>query len=76
MKNGNIPTYDIYLAAYLALNGISPQYVKHDTRVVFEFPMDSQTCDLMEAYNRNPHIELLPYVAALRRTRAQMLAQR
>jgi hypothetical protein len=76
MRKDNIPTYDIYLTAYLSLNGIVPQFTKQGSRVVFKFPANAETYELMKTYNQNPTISILEYVSALRKTRAQMLSNR
>jgi len=74
--NGNVPILDIHLSSFLSLHGISPEFTKQGTRVVFEFPANREVSDLMRAYNENPSVPVLDFVHHLRKLRSQMLANR
>jgi hypothetical protein len=75
--NGTLHLMDIYLTAFLQLQGIEPLLLKQSGRVVFAFPNTRQVTSLIQEYNGNPiGIRLLDYVQHLRRLRAQMLAMR
>ena len=74
--NSSIPYYDINLSAYLAYRGIEPVLAKENTRVVFCFPNDTLTHQIMAEYNGNPSIPLLDFIGHLRKLRAQMLSMR
>lgn len=74
--NSSIPYYDINLSAYFAYRGIEPTLVKENTRVVFYFPNDTRTHQMMAEYNGNPSVPLLDFIGHLRRLRAQMLSMR
>ena len=74
--NSSIPYYDINLSAYLAYRCIEPVLVKENTRVVFYFPNDARTHQLMAEYNGNPTVPLLDFIGHLRKLRAQMLSLR
>jgi hypothetical protein len=73
---GNVPILDIHLSSFLSLHGISPQFTKQGTRVVFEFPASRAVNDLTRAYNENPSVPVLDFVHHLRKIRSQMLASR
>ena len=76
-KNSSmIPLYDINLSAFLQYQGITPQLQKEGSRVVFFFPSDNKTHELMRVYNQNPTVPVLDFIGHLRRLRSQMLAMR
>ena len=75
-SSGNVPILDIHLSSFLSLHGISPQFTKQGTRVVFEFPANREVYDLTKAYNENPSVRVLDFVHHLRKIRSQMLAAR
>ncbi len=74
--NGNVPILDIHLSSFLSLHGISPEFTKQGTRVVFEFPSSQEVNKLTRAYNENPSVRVLDFVHHLRKIRSQMLAAR
>jgi hypothetical protein len=74
--NSSIPYYDINLSAYLAYRGIEPVLVKENGRVVFHFPNDTRTHEVMAEYNGNPPVPLLDFIGHLRKLRAKMLTMR
>lgn len=71
-----IPINDINLSAFLDFKGIPPALKKEGTRVIFYFPNDAETQQAMIAFNSNPAVPVLDFVATLRRLRAQMLSLR
>lgn len=71
-----IPIFDINLSAFLQLQGIIPQLQKEGSRVIFFFPSDKKTYELMKSYNENPSIPVLDFVRHLRQLRSQMLSLR
>jgi hypothetical protein len=71
-----IPIYDIILSAFLQHKGIAPQLRKEGSRVIFMFPNDKGTHQLMQMYNENPPVSVLDFVGHLRRLRSQMLSMR
>jgi len=71
-----IPIFDIHQSAYLLFKGIVPELQKEGTRVIFYFTNDAETQQAMIAYNSNPAVPILDFVATLRRLRAQMLSLR
>ncbi len=75
-ENGNICILDIHLASFLSFNGISPQFSKQGTRVVFEFPSSQKLYNLQRTYNENPSVPVLDFVHHLRKLRSQMLSAR
>lgn len=75
-SSGNVPILDIYLTSFLSYHGISPQFTKQGSRVVFEFPATDEVNQLTRAYNENPSVRVLDFVHHLRRIRSQMLSAR
>jgi hypothetical protein len=71
-----LPIFDIHTAAFLSLNGINPHFIKSGTRVLFQFDVTRDVTKLLDQYNQNPSVQLLEYVAHLRRLRSQMLSMR
>ena len=71
-----LPLYDINLAAFLQHRGIVPSLQQQGSRVVFIFPNDSKTHQLMQLYNENPVVPVLDFVGHLRRLRSQMMSMR
>ncbi len=74
--SSTIPIYDINLSAYLSFKGIKPELRSEGGRIVFLFPNDEATFQLMQQYNGNQLVPVLDFVAKLRRLRAQMLSMR
>ncbi len=75
-SSANVPILDIYLTSFLSLHGISPQFTKQGSRIVFEFPASKEVNQLTRAYNENPSVHVLDFVHHLRRIRSQMLSAR
>jgi len=73
---GKYSILDIHLSSFLSLHGISPQFTRQGTRVVFEFPANQEINALTRAYNENPSVPVLDFVHHLRKLRSQMLAAR
>ena len=71
-----LPHYDINLAAFLQYRGVVPILQQQGSRVVFLFPNDTKTYELMRHYNENPAVPVLDFVGHLRRLRSQMLSMR
>jgi hypothetical protein len=77
MKNiQKIPLYEIHETAYLSLNNIPIEFERRGSRVVFLVPSTQETYRLLAEYNENPHVNLLDFVACLRKIRGQMLSMR
>jgi hypothetical protein len=70
------PLHDINLSAFLQFQGITPHLRKEGSRVIFFFPNDKKTRELMRSYNENPLVPVLDFIGHLRRLRAQMLSMR
>lgn len=75
-SNDNVLILDIHLASFISLKGISPQFSKQGTRVIFEFPANQEIYNLTKTYNQNPNVPVLDFVHHLRKLRSQMLAMR
>ena len=71
-----LTTLDLYLAAYLALSGISPQLQVKEGRVLFGFPANAQLYRLISDFNSNIAVPVAGYVTAVKALRGQMLTAR
>ena len=75
--NGTLQQMDIYVSAFLTLQGVETRLMKQAGRVIFIFPNTPRVASLIEQYNSNPtNMRLLDYVQHLRRLRAKMVALR
>ena len=66
-------TVDIYLASFLALNGISPKLEVKNARVVFTFETDDKLYRLMNLFNGNTHVPVADFVTIVKTLRGKML---
>jgi hypothetical protein len=71
-----LPILDLYLASWLTLNGIPPEFTLQGTRVIFEFPVTSETYRLTKEFNQNPSVPILDFISVVRKLRSQMLIAR
>ena len=69
-------TLDIYLAGFLALNGIPPTLELNNGRVVFTFPATDQLYKLMMDFNSNVNVPVADFVTMVKTLRGQMLTMR
>ena len=76
MANQKIPLYEIHEVAFLSLNNVQVEFEKRGTRVVFLVPATQKVYELLADYNENPKVNLLDFVACLRRIRGKMLSIR
>jgi hypothetical protein len=66
-------TLDIYLAGFLALNGISPKLEVRNARVVFTFEANDQLYRLMNLFNGNVNVPVADFVTIVKTLRGKML---
>jgi hypothetical protein len=66
-------TLDIYLAGFLALNGISPKLEVKNARVVFTFETDDKLYHLMNLFNGNVNVPVADFVTIVKTLRGKML---
>lgn len=69
-------TLDIYLAGFLALNGISPRLELNNGRVVFTFPATDQLYKLTMNFNSNAPVPVADFVTTVKTLRGQMLTMK
>jgi len=69
-------TLDIYHAAFLSLNGISPTLELRNGRVVFVFPATDELYKLTMSFNSNVNVPVADFVTMIKTLRAQMLSIR
>ncbi len=66
-------TLDIYLSAYLQLQGLRPRLERKNNKVIFSFPVTNQLYQLLLNYNSNIDVPVADYVVAVKTLRGQML---
>lgn len=69
-------TMDIWLSAYLSLNGLFPQLQRNGTKVVFQFPISDELYKLLMRFNSNEDVPVTDYVTTVKTLRGQMLTMR
>ncbi len=76
MRTRNFSTMDVYLAAFLSLNGKKPFLkVVTNNRVIFEFP-DDDIYEILSKYNENVSIPVADFVVGIKALRGRMLQLR
>jgi hypothetical protein len=68
-------TLDIYLSAFIELNGI-PAELKDNGRIVFIFPYSEKVRNLCSKYNGNMSVPVADFVSILRTLKARMFAMK
>lgn len=71
-KQRNFTVTDLYLACYLQINGIPPEFQILHGRVIFSFPATDELYKLVNAYNSGATAPVLDYITVLKNLRAQM----
>jgi len=66
-------TFDIYLASFLALNGLSPRLDVRNGKVVFTFEANDQLYRLMNFFNDNVNVPVADFVTIVKTLRGKML---
>jgi hypothetical protein len=69
-------TLDIYLASFLALNGIPPILELKNSRVVFSFPTTDKLYRLTLDFNSNVDVPVADFVTTVKTLRGQMLTMK
>lgn len=69
-------TLDIYLSAFLALQGINPNLEVHNGRVTFNFVASDELYTKAVDYNSNTPVPVADFVTSIKALRGQMLTMR
>lgn len=69
-------TMDVYLSAFLSLEGLDPILENNNGRITFNFPADDDLYKLMGEYNGNKAIPIVDFVTRVKTLRGQMLTMR
>lgn len=69
-------TLDLYLSAFLSLQGLQPLLQINSGRVTFNFPISDDLYRLANAFNSNEPIPVADFVTAIKTLRGQMLTMR
>lgn len=72
MGHNRFTTLDIYLAAYLSLNGCRPDLVTQGGKVIFAFPHQDAN-RLIEQFNSNSLVAVADFTTAVKTLRGRML---
>jgi hypothetical protein len=72
MKAERFTTLDLYLAAFLEMNGCRPDLVVQGGKVVFAFPHSRKAHDLVEKFNTNISIPVADFATAVKILRNRM----
>lgn len=67
---------DIYLSAFLLLQGIQPNLENHNGKVIFRFPVSHDLYKQMTSYSNNEVVCAADFVTAIKTLRGQMLTMR
>lgn len=73
MEKNRFTTLDVYLAAYLSLNGCRPDLEMQGGKVVFAFPQDRDIYRLLEEFNSNAPVAVADFTTAVKTLRGRML---
>lgn len=71
-----IPIMDVYLSAFLSMQGQQPELSKQGSRVIFEFPATKEVFTLCKAFNENPSVPVIEYVKSVRQIKARMFSMK
>ncbi len=66
-------TLDIYLSAYLQLQGLRPRLERTNNKVIFSFPVNNQLYQFLLNFNSNIDVPVADYVVTVKTLRGQML---
>ena len=69
-------TLDLYLSAFLSLQGISPNLKINGNKVVFFFDASDQLYKLLADFNSNISIPVTDFCTAIKILRGQMITMR
>lgn len=73
MKEERFTTLDLYLAAYLEMNGCRPDLVSQGGKIVFSFPQCHKTNHLVEQFNANTPVPVADFTTAVKILRSRMI---
>lgn len=69
-------TLDIYLSAFLSLQGVTPFLEVHNGRVTFNFVASDELYTKAVDYNSNTPVPVADFVTSIKTLRGQMLTMR
>jgi hypothetical protein len=72
-KKREFSTLDIWLSAFIKLQGIDPQLRLNNGKVLFFFPGTDKTYRLVAEYNSNPEVSVLDFVSTMKILRNEMM---
>lgn len=76
MKKESYTTLDVYAAAYLKMNGLTPMLRTSSGKVVFSFPHSSRLLEILERYNNNLPVPVQDFTFAVKSLRGAMIQTR
>ncbi len=75
-KQQKFSTMDVYLSAFLSLNGLTPALENNSGRITFNFPAEAPLYKLMSSFNSNGAVPVADFVTKVKTLRGQMLTLR
>ena len=69
-------TLDIYLASFLSLNHLEPQFQIRGGKVVFSFEVTSDLYRMMTDFNENSPVPVADFVTSVKVLRGKMLTMK
>jgi len=69
-------TLDVYLAAYLSMNGCPPELESRGGKVIFAFPNGTDINRLIGQFNANSLIAVADFTTAIKSLRGRMIQAR
>jgi hypothetical protein len=76
METNRFTTLDVYLAAYLTLNGCAPDLEVQGGKVVFSFLQSQDIYLFLQQFNGNAPVAVADFTIAVKTLRGRMLEAR
>lgn len=76
LEKKTFQTLDLYISAYLSMNGLPPELEIINNRVIFVFQQSDVLYKLLSKYNANMDVGVCDFVVAIKTLRGQMLSMK
>ncbi len=70
-KQQKFSTMDVYLWAFLSLNGLTPALENNSGRITFNFPAEATLYKLMSSFNSNEAVPVADFVTKVKTLRGK-----
>lgn len=71
-----IPIFDLNFSAFLLMNGVVPNYVRQETKILCLFLPDDKFYHFSALYHSNQPVPILDFVRSLRQLRSKVMVLR